>query len=178
MTNRQPEVLSSETPYSGRLITLRVDKVRFPSGAEGERVVVSHGGATVILAIDDQERILWIRQNRYAIGKALLELPAGGLEQGEEPAACAARELAEETGFTGAVTPLGVFYSAPGFCNEKLYAFLATDLRPEHAIGDEDEDIEIVPLSLEESLARIDAGEVEDAKSLSSLFLYMRRSNK
>src|SRR6478672_7227777 len=106
-TSRQPTVLSSETPYSGRLITLRVDKVRSPSGHEGERVVFSHTGATVILAIDPQDRILGIRQNRYAIQQPLLELPAGGLEIGEEPAACAERELAEETGFTGTVTALG-----------------------------------------------------------------------
>jgi ADP-ribose pyrophosphatase len=152
--------------------------VSFPSGARGERVVVSHGGATVILAVDDQQRILWIRQNRYAIEKVLLELPAGGLEKGEAPDVCAARELAEETGYTGTVTPLGAFFTAPGFCNEKLYAFLATDLRPESAIGDEDEEIELVPLTLEESLARVDAGEVEDAKSLSTLFLYMRQLQK
>jgi ADP-ribose pyrophosphatase len=169
------EVLSSTTPYTGKLISLRVDQVRFESGNTGERVVVSHPGATVILAIDDQQRILWIRQNRYAIGKELLELPAGGLEPGEDPALCAGRELQEETGFSGSLTPLGAFFTVPGFCTERLHAFLATDLKPDPLAGDEDEEIELEPLTLEESLAKVDAGLVEDAKSLSTLFLYMRK---
>jgi ADP-ribose pyrophosphatase len=174
--NKQPEVLSSAVPYSGKLVTLRVDQVRFESGATGERVVVSHPGATVILAINGDGRILWIRQNRYAIGRELLELPAGGLEAGEPPDVCAARELAEETGYTGTVTALGAFFTVPGFCTERLYAFLATNLRPHNVAGDEDEDITVVPLTLEESLARVDSGEIEDAKSLSTLFLYLRKS--
>ena len=172
----QPEVLSSTTPYVGKLVTLRVDQVRFESGNTGERVVVSHPGATVILAMDDQQRILWIRQNRYAIAKELLELPAGGLEPGEAPIVCATRELAEETGFTGTLSPLGAFFTVPGFCTERLYAFLATDLRPQFMPGDEDEEITLVPLTLEESLTKVDSGEIEDAKSLSTLFLYLRRS--
>ena len=175
MANKQPEVVSSAVPYTGKLVTLRVDQVRFESGSTGERVVVSHPGATVILAVDNEGRILWIRQNRYAIGRELLELPAGGLEPGEPPDACAARELAEETGYTGTLTPLGAFFTVPGFCTERLYAFLATNLRPEVLAGDEDEEIEVVPLTLEDSLARVDSGEIEDAKSLSTLFLYLRK---
>ena len=174
----QPQVLSSATPYVGKLVTLRVDQVRFESGGTGERVVVSHPGATVILALDAQQRILWIRQNRYAIGRDLLELPAGGLEPGEEPIVCATRELAEETGFTGPLSPLGAFFTVPGFCTERLYAFLAVDLHEQYMPGDEDEDITVVPLTLEESLAKVDSGEIEDAKSLSTLFLYLRKHAK
>jgi ADP-ribose pyrophosphatase len=171
----QPEVLSTKTPYVGKLVTLRVDQVRFESGNTGERVVVSHPGATVILALDDQQRILWIRQNRYAIGRELLELPAGGLEPGEDPAFCAGRELQEETGFSGTLTALGAFFTVPGFCTERLFAFLATDLKHAPLPGDEDEEISLEPLTLEESLAKVDSGEIEDAKSLSTLFLYMRK---
>jgi len=171
----QPTVLSSATPYVGKLVTLRVDQVRFESGSTGERVVVSHPGATVILALDAQQRILWIRQNRYAIGKELLELPAGGLEPGEEPIVCATRELAEETGFTGTLSPLGAFFTVPGFCTERLHAFLAVDLHEQYMPGDEDEEISLEPLTLEESLAKVDSGEIEDAKSLSTLFLYLRK---
>jgi ADP-ribose pyrophosphatase len=159
-------------------VTLRVDQVRFESGNTGERVVVSHPGATVILAMNGEGRILWIRQNRYAIGRELLELPAGGLEPGEEPIVCATRELAEETGFTGTLSPLGAFFTVPGFCTERLYSFFATDLKPQFMPGDEDEEITVVPLTLEESLAKVDAGEIEDAKSLSTLFLYLRKYGK
>jgi ADP-ribose pyrophosphatase len=171
----QPQVLSSTTPYVGKLVSLRVDQVRFESGNTGERVVVSHPGATVILAMDDQKRFLWIRQNRYAIGKELLELPAGGLEPGEEPIVCATRELAEETGYTGTLSTLGAFFTVPGFCTERLHAFFATDLKPQFMPGDEDEEITLVPLTLEETLAKVDSGEIEDAKSLSTLFLYLRK---
>jgi ADP-ribose pyrophosphatase len=154
---------------------LRVDQVRFESGSTGERVVVSHPGATVILARNSDGRFLWIRQNRYAIGRELLELPAGGLEPGEEPIVCATRELAEETGYTGTLSPLGAFFTVPGFCTERLHAFLATDLKEQFMPGDEDEEITVVPLTLEEALARVDSGEIEDAKSLSTLFLYLRK---
>jgi len=105
-------------------------------------------------------------------------LPAGGLEPGEEPIVCATRELAEETGFTGTLSPLGAFFTVPGFCTERLHAFLAVDLHEQYMPGDEDEEIQLEPLTLEESLAKVDSGEIEDAKSLSTLFLYMRKHVK
>jgi ADP-ribose pyrophosphatase len=128
-----------------------------------------------MLAVDAEERILWIRQHRWAAGRELLELPAGTLEANEEPAACAKRELAEETGFAAAQwQALGGFYSAPGFCDEYLYAFAASNLTPQQADGDDDEDITLEPLTLEETLARVDAGDIVDAKSLATLMLYLR----
>ena len=128
-----------------------------------------------MLAVDAEERILWIRQHRWAAGRELLELPAGTLERDEAPEACARRELAEETGFAAANwQALGGFYSAPGFCDEYLHAFAATDLRPEDADGDEDEDITLEPLTMEETMAHLDAGEIVDAKSLATLMLPCR----
>ena len=127
--------------------------------------------------IDAEGRILWVRQHRWAAGRELLELPAGTLEHGEAPEACARRELAEETASRRRPGARWAASSArPGFCDEYLHAFLATDLTPEQADGDEDEDITVVPLTLEESLARIDTGEIEDAKSLATLMLYLRKS--
>ena len=174
----QPTVLSSATPYVGKLVTLRVDQVRFESGGTGERVVVSHPGATVILAIDDQQRILWIRQNRYAIGRELLELPAGGLEPGEEPIVCATRELAGGDGVhRDAVSARRLLHRAGLLHGAPLRL---PGHGPARAVlaGDEDEDITVVPLTLEESLAKVDSGEIEDAKSLSTLFLYLRKHTK
>jgi ADP-ribose pyrophosphatase len=171
-----PILINRRTVHLGRVIEVQVDDVEVRDGLNVRRDVVRHPGAVVMLAIDSEERILWIRQHRWAAGKELLELPAGTLEREEAPEACARRELAEETGFAAANwQALGGFYSAPGFCDEYLHAFLATDLTPEHADGDEDEDITLVPLSMDETMARIEAGEVEDSKSLSTLMLYLQK---
>ena len=169
-------VISSREIYEGRVINLRVDEIEVKPGLNVRREVVSHPGAVVMLPIDAEGRILWVRQYRYAAQRPLLELPAGTLEKGESPEETARRELAEEVGFAAAHwEKLGGFYSAPGFCEEYLHAFVATELTEQQAEGDEDEDIEVVPLTLEESMARILAGEVEDAKSLATLLLYSQR---
>ena len=174
-----PILIGSQDIYEGRVISLRVDQIEIASGRNVRREVIEHPGAVVIVPIDDEGRILWVEQHRWATGRKLLELPAGTIEAGEEAEACARRELAEETGFAAtAWQRLGGFYSAPGFCTEYLHAFLAQDLTPESAEADEDEDIELVTLSLEESLARVEAGEIEDAKSLAALFLHLRKSSR
>ncbi len=171
-----PILIGSQPIYQGRVIKLRVDEIEVASGRNVRREVIDHPGAVVIVPVDGEGRFLWVKQHRYAAGRDLLELPAGTLEAGEEPEACARRELAEETGFAAAAwRRLGGFFSAPGFCTEYLHAFLATDLTPKSAEGDEDEELEVVPLSLDESLDRIDAGEVEDAKSIASILLYLRK---
>jgi ADP-ribose pyrophosphatase len=171
-----PILIGSQEIYEGRVVSLRVDEIEVESGLNVRREVVSHPGAVVMLAVDSEGRILWITQHRWAAQRRLLELPAGTLEAGETPETTARRELMEEVGFSASTWErLGGFYSAPGFCSEYLHAYLATDLTEQHADGDEDEDIEVVPLTLTESLARIDAGEVEDAKSLSAMLLYLRR---
>lgn len=171
-----PILIGRRTVHQGRVIDVRVDEVEIKPGINVRRDVVSHPGAVVMLAIDPADRVLWIRQHRWAAGRELLELPAGTLEHDEEPELCARRELAEETGFAAATWErLGGFYSAPGFCDEYLHAYLATGLTPEHADGDEDEDITLEPLTLDESLARLDAGGIEDAKSIATLLLYLRR---
>src|SRR5215210_3081848 len=142
-----PILLSSREIHRGRILTVRVDEIELESGHSVRREVVEHPGAVVIVPIDGDGRVLWVKQYRYAAGRALLELPAGTLEQGEEPEATARRELPEETGFAASDWQrIGGFYSAPGFCTEYLHAYSATDLRPETAPGDEDEDIEVVPL--------------------------------
>jgi ADP-ribose pyrophosphatase len=130
----------------------------------------------VILAVDEEDRILWIRQNRWAAAREMLELPAGTLEAGEDIETCARRELIEETGFAAAKwDKLGGFFSAPGFCDEYLHAFAASGLTPDHADGDEDEDITLAPLTLDETLKLVGSGAVEDAKSLATLMLYLRK---
>ena len=171
-----PVLIGTQPVYRGRVIGLRVDEIEIASGRNVRREVVDHPGAVVVVPVDADGLLLWVRQHRYAAGRDLLELPAGTLEDGEEPEACARRELAEETGFApGTLRRLGGFFTAPGFCTEYIHAFLATELTPEQADGDEDEELELVPLSLDESLARIDAGAIEDAKSIAALLFYLRQ---
>jgi ADP-ribose pyrophosphatase len=171
-----PILIGTREIYRGRVIALRVDEIEVSPGLNVRREIVEHPGAVVIVPVDEQGRILWVRQYRHAAGRDLLELPAGTIEEGEAPEACARRELAEETGFAAASwTALGGFYSAPGFCSEYLHAFAATDLSPEIAQGDEDEDITLEALTLDESLALLDSMQIEDAKSLAALHLYLRK---
>jgi ADP-ribose pyrophosphatase len=170
------ERLSGERAWAGRLIAVDVDRVRLADGGEAVREVVRHPGAVVVVAVDRERRILLVSQFRYAVGRTLLELPAGTLAEGEQPQACARRELAEETGHAAAVwTPLARFYSAPGFCDEELHCFLAEDLSPTLACADSDERIEMVPVSLDRALELIDGGDIRDAKSVAGLLLAARR---
>jgi len=169
------ETLSSRRLYEGAVVKLRVDRVRLPSGHEAVREVVEHSGAVTIIAVNGEGQVLLVRQYRHPTGRSLLELPAGTLEKDEKPEACAARELEEETGFrAGRVQRLGGFFLAPGYSTEYIQAYLVTDLEPGSAGGDEDEDIQVLALPLAEVLRMVETGELEDAKSLASLLLYLR----
>jgi ADP-ribose pyrophosphatase len=163
-------VLSSEVVYEGKIISLRVDQIGLPGGRQATREVVDHPGAVVVIAMDEEGRVALVRQYRHAIKRFLLEFPAGGLEPGEEPLSTAQRELAEEVGLQAARwTPLGSFFSSPGFANEALHVFLAQDLRPAHAEPDEDEDLTVLRYDLSELYEH--PGQIEDAKSLAALLL-------
>jgi ADP-ribose diphosphatase len=170
-----PEVVGSRSVYQGRVVSLRVDEVRLGPGKPAIREVVEHPGAVVIAAIDDADHIYLVRQYRHPIRRDLLELPAGGLEFGEEPFDCAKRELREEVGLEAAEwTYLGAFFSSPGFANEKLHAFVARDLSPAYGTPDDDEDIEVVRYSLRALLGELDT--IKDAKTLATLLLLARQS--
>jgi nudix-type nucleoside diphosphatase (YffH/AdpP family) len=170
------ETLSSRRLYEGAVVRLRVDRVRMASGREAVREVVEHIGAVVIVAVNGEGQVLLVRQYRHPTGRSLLELPAGTLDRDEEPEACAARELEEETGFrAGRLQRLGGFFVSPGYSTEHIHAYLATDLEPGRAGGDDDEEIEVLALPLAEVLRLAEAGELEDAKSLAALLLFLRR---
>lgn len=159
--------VSSQSLYQGRVVNLRRDTVRLADGREAVREVVEHAPSVVILAFDDAERILFVRQWRTPAGRALLELPAGVVEPGEAPPAAAARELQEEVGLRpGRLEPLGGFYVAPGWASEYLYGFLAHACRPAPLPPDSDERIQVERHFLAEALALIREGLIEDAKSL------------
>jgi ADP-ribose pyrophosphatase len=159
------------------VVNLRVDRVRLPGRRETTREVVEHRGAVVMLAVDEAGRVAFVSQYRYAAGQELLELPAGTLEEGEDPDAAAARELAEEIRFApDRLEKLGEFFSAPGFCTERLHLYLATSLRPAEAEADEDERIEVVWAAPEEAAEWAREGRIRDAKTLAGLHLLALRS--
>jgi ADP-ribose pyrophosphatase len=174
-----PILIGSREIYEGRVIRLRVDEIEVKDGLNVRREVVEHPGAVVMVPVDNGGRIYWVRQHRWAAKRHLLELPAGTLEPAEDPGSTARRELIEEVGMDAKEWDLlGKFFTAPGFCTEYMHAFLATSLSEAHADGDEDEDIEVVPLTLDESLKAIDDGQVEDAKSIAALMLYLRKNGR
>jgi len=166
-------VLHSERVFAGRLLNLRVDRVALPNGRETTREVVEHPGAVAIVPLHDDGRVVLVRQYRHAVGRSLLEIPAGTLDQGEESAeAAAARELQEETGYRAArLTPLATFYPAPGFATERMTVFLATGLTDGDQSQMEDEIITVETVPLAELPALLARGEIADAKTLVGLLL-------
>ena len=153
--------------FKGHIIRVRVDTVELPNGQEGTREIVDHNGAVAIIALDDNGQIKMVRQYRKAVEKVLLEIPAGTLEIGEDPLACAHRELEEETGLKARQwQKILSYYSAPGFCNEELHLFIARDLYPGATNPDEDEFLELVDVSLPQAYDMIFQGEIQDGKRI------------
>jgi len=168
----QEETISRKRVYKGRLLRLRVDQVRLPDGRITTREIVGHRGSVAIVALDEQQRVVLVQQYRKAVEKTLLELPAGTLEPGENPEDCAFRELQEETGYRAdALRLLAAFYTAPGYCSEHLYLYLATDLHRDIGQPAGDEAIEVLLLPLEEAVRLVRQGEICDAKSMVGLLL-------
>ena len=170
----EEKTLSSQLIYEGRAVRLRVDTVRMPSGRETTREIVEHGDCVAIIAIDDEDNVLLVNQFRKPVEKRLLEIPAGGIEPGEEPADCVRRELREETGFLPRrVERLGGFYSAPGYCTEYLHLYLATELVPSPLQAEDSESIRLVRVRLSEVPGLITSGSICDAKSIAGLLAFL-----
>lgn len=168
-------VTASERKYEGRIVNLRVDTVSLPNGMSGKREIVEHSGAVAVVPMRDRETVLLVRQFRLPAGKPLLEIPAGGINAGEDPETCARRELTEEIGMTPArLIPLYAAFVAPGYTTEKIWGFLALDLSELKADADEDEFVEIVPMPLEAAIAAIASGEIEDMKTIAGLTMAAR----
>ena len=158
--------------HAGRVISLDVDTVRFPDGSTGELEIIRHPGAAAVVPIlsdpaGTDPAILLIHQYRYAAGGPLYEIPAGRLDPGEAPADCARRELLEEAGVTaGRVEPLTTIWTTPGFADERIHLFWATDLKTGHHAREPDEFIEVVSKPLSQVLTLIKNGGMSDAKSV------------
>jgi ADP-ribose pyrophosphatase len=166
------ELLNSEIVYPGRAFTIRRDHIRLPDGRTTKFDIVEHHGSVVLIPVDDEGNMLFVRQYRHAAGKVLLELPAGTLDEGEEPEACARREIREETGMAaGKLELLGGFFLAPGYSTEYMYVYLATGLRHDPLQADADEFLQVAAFPLAEALEMAEGGEAPDAKSLAALLL-------
>jgi ADP-ribose pyrophosphatase len=160
-------MLEREDVFHGRIFSVHVDKVRLPNGETSVREVIEHGGGAAILALDDGNNVLTVTQYRYTFGKCLLEIPAGKLDPGEDPAAAALRELKEETGTEpDEFTPLGYILPSPGCYSERLYIYLARGLHigEQHLDHNEFLNVERVPFA--EMFRRCMEGEIEDAKTV------------
>ena len=170
--------LDSRRIYTGRVVRLDVDTVRFPDGSTGQLELIRHPGAAAIVPCASDPpgadpTILLIRQFRYATGGQLWEIPAGTLDPGEDPEACARRELMEETGVTAArLELLTSIWTTPGFTTEVIHLYLATGLTTGEPSRERDEFIEVVPQPLSRVLALIRDGEIRDAKTVVAI-LYM-----
>jgi ADP-ribose pyrophosphatase len=168
--------VESNTVYQGRIVNLRVDQVRLPSGRISSREVVEHPGSVGIIPIDKDGKVILIRQFRYPVGGVLWEIPAGKLDPGERPKDCAKRELEEETSYSaGRLEKIVSFYTSPGFSSEMLHLFLATDLTPGTGQPDDDENIRTYYLSRETVERMIENGEICDAKTLLGLATVISR---
>jgi ADP-ribose pyrophosphatase len=167
--------LSSRRIYSGRIIKLDIDTVRFPNSSVGELEMIRHPGAAAVVPFlsdpqGDDPQILLLKQYRYAAEEFLYEIPAGRLDPGEEPLTCARRELMEETGCEAErIEHVYTFYTTPGFTDERIHAFMAVGLTRGESRHESDEFITVETLTLSDALGLIEKGEIKDAKTALSI---------
>ena len=170
------ECVDSRTIYEGRVIGLKVDRIKLPDGRITTREVVLHDKAVVILAENERGEILMINQFRYPAGETIMELPAGIVAEDEDCIVAAVRELREETGWKpGRIDRIGEFFTSPGFCDEMLIMYYATDLTWDKLPEDDDEFIEPVFLSRETVFKLAEEGRIRDAKSLYGIYWWLCR---
>ncbi len=168
--------VSSRRVYTGRVISLDIDEVRFPDGTVGELEMIWHPGASAVVPLMNAEKadpdVVLIRQYRYAANGYVYEIPAGRLNPDESPEKCAERELREETGYsTGRLRQLTTIYTTPGFTDEQIHIFVAEDLTNGVATPEADEFMELHVMPLSRAVAMIHAGEIVDAKTAIGLLL-------
>jgi len=166
--------LASQQIYQGRAVNIRVDTVEKANSIKTTRDVVEHSDCIAVVALDEQDNVLLVRQFRHPVDRFLLEIPAGGIDPGEEPLDSVRRELQEEIGyFPQKIDKLGGFYAIPGYGTEYLHCFLASDLVPSRLVAEDTEDIELVRVSPDEIPRLIASGEICDAKSIAALLMFL-----
>jgi len=173
------KTLSSETIYDGRAVKLRIDTVEMSNGRQTTREIVEHSDCVAIVAIDEEDNVLLVSQFRKAAESELLEIPAGGIEPGEDPVTAVNREMQEETGYyPHKLKSLGGFYSAPGYCTEYLHLYLATDLVASQLFAEDTDEISLVRVPLSNISELIASGSIRDSKSLAGLHLLQQHQKQ
>ncbi len=171
-------ILNTQTVYEGDVVNLDVHTVQMPDGATAVREVIRHSGASAVLPIDAEGRVLLVRQFRLAAGSDLLEIPAGRLDEGEHPRECAIREMREETGYKPhELAELGAFFVAVGYSTEKIHLFLGRQLEPAPLAMDDDEIIQIERVPFQEAVAMAQDGRLVDSKTIIALLRAARQGN-
>ncbi len=167
------EVKSSEVVYKGRVFNLEKDVITLPDGREATRETIRHGGAAAMIPIDNDGKIIFVRQYRHSARKEVLEIPAGTIENGEDPYECAIREIQEETSYkAGKMTFLLKMYSAIGFCSEVIHIYVAENLEKGEFNLDDDEFITTERYTVDEAVEMIYRNEICDSKTISAIFAY------
>jgi ADP-ribose pyrophosphatase len=170
----QEKVLASKYIYEGHVINLRVDTVLTTDGRRTTREIVEHSECITVVPLDADDNVLMVNQYRSALGKKLLEIPAGGIERGEDVEAAVIREMQEETGYKPQkMVHLTGFYTSPGFTNEYLHLYLATDLVPSRLTAEDTADIEVVRVPMKQVLEMITSGKIQDSKSITGLLFLL-----
>ncbi|NCC47610.1 MAG: NUDIX hydrolase [Clostridia bacterium] len=168
--------IDQDTIFNGRVFSVEVRQVRLSDGQQGRREIVRHHGGACTVALDQNGMVAMVRQFRSPFEELMLEIPAGKLEPGEDPAVCAERELKEETGLTAdCLEPLAVMYPSPGYCSEILHIYLATGLHQGEAEPDPGELLHCERYRLADLLAMIDRGDIRDGKTVTALLTLDRR---
>lgn len=163
---------STKEIYRGRIVRLELEEVTLPTGAKTVLEIVKHPGAAAVVAVDDRREVTLIHQFRHAAGGFIWEIPAGTLNEREEPGACAVRELREETGLqAGEIVPLGSILTTPGFCDERIHLFLARRLTTVEQALDDDEVLSVSRFPFDQALEMVRSGDIQDAKSIAGLHL-------
>ena len=173
------KILSSKLIYQGRILKLRVDTVLTSDGRKSTREIIENRDCIGVVAIDADDNILLVNQYRSPPEKELLEIPAGGVDPGEDVAVAVIREMREETGLRpGKVERLTGFYLSPGFCSEYLHLYLATDFEPAPLTAEDTAGIEVVKVPAAQIPGLIASGKIEDSKSIAGLLYYLARRKK
>lgn len=171
-------VLRRDLVRKGRVFDVTVENVTLASGYNLDLEIIRHPGAAAIVPINERDEVLLLKQYRHAVGGTMWEIPAGTLEDGEAPLACAQRELGEEAGCTASIWDhLGAVTPVPGYSDERIQLYLARDLRPTNQNLDPDEIVEVHKIPLERVITMIASGRIEDAKTIAGIFLTLNRLN-
>ncbi|MBP2625583.1 MAG: hydrolase [Firmicutes bacterium] len=172
MNNLEEKILDSKVVFKGNLLTVYCDKVELPNGKEAGREFIRHPGAVAVVPITQEGNIVLVRQYRYPVGKAILEVPAGKLDKGEHPEDCARRELEEETGYVAhTIKRLSSIYTTPGFTDEVIHLYIAEHLTLAKQRPDEDEFLDVEVYTKDQIRLMINDGTINDAKSMLALLL-------